>query len=133
MVLQQGSSFAPSACMQGSVPAAAQSCGTRHVNGAGGLQPLLWVAPSPTSKQGEQTSLPEVCPVRCQALEVLQELTIMGGLACPALPYFICQQQLSTKMQASFSGLTPRRHLPFTRALIPQAHLTLMASALLPP
>lgn len=53
-----------------------------------------------------------------------------GGLACPALPHFICQQRLSTEMCASwihFSGLAPRKHLPFPRALIPQAPLTLMA------
>lgn len=42
----------------------------------------------------------------------------------------------SSKTQVScvhFSGLTPGENLPFTRALIPQASLTLMASALVPP
>lgn len=64
VVLQHAHSFGPSAYIQGSVLAAACSSGTRHINGAGGLQPLLPVAPSPTSQQGEERSLPEACKVR---------------------------------------------------------------------
>lgn len=90
-------------------------------------------APSDSSaciKPGEERSLPEVSKVRSQALEILQLLTIMGDLAF-SLPHFIYQQQ-NTSVLFHFSDLTPVESLPFTRAFIPQAPLTLMASAPVP-
>lgn len=86
-----GRSFNRSPCVQGSVLAAAHPSDTRHKNGIQ-VSPLLPMTLLPASKPGEERNLPEMCRVRSQALEGLQQLTIMGYFAF-SLPHFIYQQQ----------------------------------------
>lgn len=91
VVLQQGGSFDSSACA-GLSPGCCSLLWYQTCKWGRGVQTLLLVSPLPVSKPGEERNLPGVCKVRSQALEVLQQLSIVGDFLF-SLPHFVYQQQ----------------------------------------